>query len=126
MVCKVDNKLVYKLFCFTNLLVHERNKFAKENKTKFIKESVVPWDTLKKCDVWSLGCTAMNLYLGYGFFPNNPMTDKENKELRENSTDFLIKKNFKGNFFEFLNDCLKEDIDDRKSASELLEHAFLK
>ncbi|XP_041417851.1 traf2 and NCK-interacting protein kinase-like [Xenopus laevis] len=75
-----------------------------------------------KCDIWSLGITAIEMAEG-----KPPYADEYPVEhlIREAQPPRLQSNNWSQNFVSFLESCLKKDPSERGSAEELLQHPFV-
>ncbi|OCT76540.1 hypothetical protein XELAEV_18031743mg [Xenopus laevis] len=76
-----------------------------------------------KCDIWSLGITAIEMAEGQepyaGQYPVEHL-------IREAQPPKLRSKTWSQRFVSFLESCLKKDPSERGSAEELLQHPFIK
>ncbi|XP_041417859.1 traf2 and NCK-interacting protein kinase-like [Xenopus laevis] len=75
-----------------------------------------------KCDIWSLGITAIEMAEG-----KPPYADEYPVEhlIREAQPPRLQSNNWSQHFVSFLESCLKKDPSERGSAEELLQHPFV-
>lgn len=77
-----------------------------------------------KVDIWALGITAINLATGKIPYENlKPFQCM--KAIKENDSPTL-EGEFSDKFKDFVNKCLIKDPEERYSASELLNHPFVK
>ena len=78
----------------------------------------------QKCDIWSLGITAIEIATGLPPYSDLPF--RRAFQLIPNSDPPILEGNYSIQFKDFVSHCLVKDPEQRPSAEELLNHSFIK
>ncbi|KAM0688096.1 hypothetical protein COBT_000647 [Conglomerata obtusa] len=125
-IIKESDKIMFKLIICSSMRMYTAFENMTEDTLIISEEVLDEWEVARNIDIYQLGITAINLFLGENLNLDNDKNFDKLESLNNDVSKFLTKNYITGDFHDFLIDCLQNNPQLFKNAQELLQHPFIK